>query len=174
MGPTRILKRSGCQLLFQVKQPSKTCRRCLASIAPEKGKGPLAGIRILDMTRVLAGVGCFEPCCLTSRSLPIKAILHSDARRLRVSILRLGCKQKARIGGVRMLARWLTTCSAEVIKVEHPTRGDDTRAWGPPFAKYKQGNDARHVGPPFAKNVKENPKGNLKGPGESAYFIAVR
>lgn len=64
-------------------------------------------------------------------------------------------------------------CSAEVIKVEHPTRGDDTRAWGPPFAKYRQGDDARHVGPPFAENVKENPKGNLKGPGESAYFIAV-
>ena len=60
-----------------------------------------------------------------------------------------------------------------MIKVEHPTRGDDTRAWGPPYAKYSQGDDARHVGPPFAENVKENAKGNLKGPGESAYFIAV-
>lgn len=26
-----------------------------------------------------------------------------------------------------------------MIKIEHPTRGDDTRAWGPPFAKYKDG-----------------------------------
>ena len=60
-----------------------------------------------------------------------------------------------------------------MIKVEHPIRGDDTRAWGPPFAKYNQGDDARHVGPPFAKNIKDSAKGNLKGPGESAYFIAV-
>lgn len=28
---------------------------------------------------------------------------------------------------------------AEIIKVEHPTRGDDTRAWGPPYAEYKPG-----------------------------------
>jgi hypothetical protein len=44
--------------------------------------------------------------------------------------------------------------SADVIKVEHPQRGDDTRAWGPPFAKYQ---DA-----------------SKKGPGESAYYLAVR
>ncbi|KAI6761625.1 hypothetical protein HG531_002178 [Fusarium graminearum] len=43
---------------------------------------------------------------------------------------------------------------AEVIKIEHPTRGDDTRAWGPPYAKYKEGSSA-------------------KGPGESAYFIGA-
>jgi crotonobetainyl-CoA:carnitine CoA-transferase CaiB-like acyl-CoA transferase len=42
---------------------------------------------------------------------------------------------------------------ADVIKVEHPTRGDDTRAWGPPYAKYE---DATR-----------------KGPGESAYYLAV-
>jgi succinate--hydroxymethylglutarate CoA-transferase len=43
---------------------------------------------------------------------------------------------------------------AEIIKIEHPTRGDDTRAWGPPYAKYVKGDHA-------------------DGPGESAYFLAV-
>ncbi|EAQ87813.1 conserved hypothetical protein [Chaetomium globosum CBS 148.51] len=43
---------------------------------------------------------------------------------------------------------------AEVIKIEHPVRGDDTRAWGPPYATYKAG--SLH-----------------EGPGESAYFLAV-
>lgn len=43
---------------------------------------------------------------------------------------------------------------AEVVKVEHPVRGDDTRAWGPPFATYKEG--------------------TKEGPGESAYYLAVR
>jgi succinate--hydroxymethylglutarate CoA-transferase len=37
--------------------------------------------------------------------------------------------------------------------VEHPVRGDDTRAWGPPYAKYTDGSH--------------------EGPGESAYFLAV-
>ncbi|KAL2261822.1 hypothetical protein VTK26DRAFT_3236 [Humicola hyalothermophila] len=43
---------------------------------------------------------------------------------------------------------------AEVIKIEHPVRGDDTRAWGPPYAKYKPGS-------------------SQEGPGESAYFLGV-
>lgn len=24
---------------------------------------------------------------------------------------------------------------AEIVKLEHPQKGDDTRAWGPPYAK---------------------------------------
>ncbi|KAG5913853.1 hypothetical protein E4U42_000844 [Claviceps africana] len=43
---------------------------------------------------------------------------------------------------------------AEVIKIEHPVRGDDTRAWGPPYAAYKPGSHA-------------------DGPGEAAYFLGA-
>ncbi|HZT05450.1 MAG TPA: CaiB/BaiF CoA-transferase family protein [Chloroflexota bacterium] len=63
------------------------------------GPGPLAGVRIVDLSRVLAGPYC--------------AMLLAD----------LG---------------------ADVIKIEEPTRGDETRTWGPPFVA-----------------------------GESAYFLAI-
>ncbi|KAK3899689.1 CoA-transferase family III domain-containing protein [Staphylotrichum tortipilum] len=43
---------------------------------------------------------------------------------------------------------------ADVIKIEHPERGDDTRAWGPPYAPYTDASPH-------------------KGPGESAYFLAA-
>lgn len=49
---------------------------------------PLAGIRILDLSRILAGPWC---------------------------------------------SQHLADLGAEVIKVEHPDRGDDTRGWGPPY-----------------------------------------
>ncbi|OJD39807.1 caib baif family enzyme [Diplodia corticola] len=85
-------------------------RRSLATAAgaAEAATLPLAGIRVLDMTRVLAGPYCTQI---------------------------------------------LGDLGAEVIKIEHPIRGDDTRAWGPPYAKYTS-DDAQ-------------------GPGESAYFLSV-
>lgn len=49
---------------------------------------PLEGIRILDLSRILAGPWC---------------------------------------------SQHLADLGAEVIKVEHPERGDDTRGWGPPY-----------------------------------------
>lgn len=57
--------------------------------SPNKARGgPLSGIRIIDLTRILAG--------------PFATMVLSD----------LG---------------------AEVIKVERPGKGDETRSWGPPF-----------------------------------------
>lgn len=52
------------------------------------GGAPLAGIRVVDMTRALAG--------------PYATMMLADA-------------------------------GAEVLKIERPERGDDTRGWGPPF-----------------------------------------
>jgi crotonobetainyl-CoA:carnitine CoA-transferase CaiB-like acyl-CoA transferase len=58
--------------------------------------GPLAGVVVLDLSRILAGPWATQV---------------------------------------------LADFGAEVIKVEHPRGGDDTRKWGPPFLKDRDGND---------------------------------
>jgi len=46
----------------------------------------------------------------------------------------------------------LADLGAEVIKVERPGAGDDTRSWGPPFLKDAQGRDTKEAGYYLAVN----------------------
>lgn len=62
----------------------------------DAAKSPLAGVVVLDLSRILAGPTCTQ---------------------------------------------LLGDLGAEVIKVERPGRGDDTRSWGPPFVKDAEGRE---------------------------------
>ena len=76
-----------------------TAGQCYDSFYLAKGgdvTGALDGIRIFDMSRVLAGPSCTQ---------------------------------------------LLGDLGADIVKVERPGEGDDTRKWGPPFLKDEAGHD---------------------------------
>src|SRR5471032_2628118 len=70
----------------------------MSAESSETPAGPLAGVTVLDLSRILAG--------------PWATQILADM-------------------------------GAEVIKIERPGVGDDTRSWGPPFLKDPEGSETR-------------------------------
>ncbi|KAG7149901.1 Succinate--hydroxymethylglutarate CoA-transferase like protein [Verticillium longisporum] len=96
-------------------QAPRACLRALRSTrshstATAPAKLPLDGVKVLDLSRVLAGPYCTQI---------------------------------------------LGDMGADILKVEHPVRGDDTRSWGPPYAPRLDGADSAIPA------------------GESAYYLSV-
>ena len=58
----------------------------------------------------------------------------------------------SRILAAPWAAQILADLGAEVIKVERPGAGDDTRSWGPPFLKDAEGKDTKEAGYYLAVN----------------------
>ena len=77
------------------------------SISNSSVTGPLTGVKVLDMSRILAGPTCTQ---------------------------------------------LLGDYGADVIKIEKPGSGDDTRNWGPPFVKNRDGQNSSESGYFLASN----------------------
>src|SRR3984885_12275973 len=58
----------------------------------------------------------------------------------------------SRILAAPWAAQILADLGADVIKVERPGAGDDTRSWGPPFLKDATGQDTKEAGYYLAVN----------------------
>src|SRR5690606_6154683 len=119
--------------------------------------GPLAGIRVLDLTRVLAGpyatmlladlgaavIKVERPGSggeTRARGRPFVAgtaayFLSVDRSKRRLPLDRRAARapELPRLLAGPYATMLLADLGADVIKVERPGSGDETRAWGPPF-----------------------------------------